>query len=338
MYDPGSTTQVNCTDTTIYGPGPDIYLRLGTNLELTAPYPGTLTYVVPANMALGSNELAVSVGAGPATIDVSCAPPTPPDDDNDGIPNNNDNCPNVANPGQENNDGDAQGDACDPDDDNDGVNDGQDAFPFNASRAVSCDPGYYGAFSCVAAQPGQYVDSSGELQPSPCPVGYYQPDAGASSCLLADAGYFVATADATQQTMCADGFTSEAGAVECYRLDTDNDGVPDASDNCPTVANADQANNYGTELGDACEDSDGDGVGDNVDAFPTDPNEQYDSDGDGVGATADCDDTRADIYPGATEIINDGIDQDCDGVDLSPTQAHPKSSGVRLESQFAAGH
>jgi len=34
-------------------------------------------------------------------------------------------------------------------------------------------------------------------------------------------------------------------------------------------------------------DSDGDGVGDNADAFPTNPNEQYDSDNDGVGNNAD---------------------------------------------------
>jgi len=49
-----------------------------------------------------------------------------PDDDNDGVPDTGDNCALTANPGQQNNDGDAQGDVCDPDDDNDGVLDTAD--------------------------------------------------------------------------------------------------------------------------------------------------------------------------------------------------------------------
>ena len=45
--------------------------------------------------------------------------------------------------------------------------------------------------------------------------------------------------------------------------DGDNDGVPDATDNCPLVANAGQANSDGDSLGDACDpDANGDGIAD----------------------------------------------------------------------------
>jgi len=53
-----------------------------------------------------------------------------PDTDGDGVIDIDDNCPATYNPGQENNDGDDQGDACDPDDDNDGVLDDVDVCPF----------------------------------------------------------------------------------------------------------------------------------------------------------------------------------------------------------------
>ena len=43
------------------------------------------------------------------------------DTDNDGILDETDNCVNTPNPGQEDNDGDGVGDACDDDDDNDGI-------------------------------------------------------------------------------------------------------------------------------------------------------------------------------------------------------------------------
>lgn len=46
---------------------------------------------------------------------------TPPDSDSDGIPDAQDNCPDIANNDQLNNDNDAQGDICDDDDDNDGL-------------------------------------------------------------------------------------------------------------------------------------------------------------------------------------------------------------------------
>ncbi len=54
-------------------------------------------------------------------------------------------------------------------------------------------------------------------------------------------------------------------------------------------------------------DSDGDGIPDNNDD---------DDDNDGSIDTVDCQDTNAAIYPGAKEIADNGIDEDCDGKDL----------------------
>lgn len=82
--------------------------------------------------------------------------------------------------------------------------------------------------------------------------------------------------------------------------DFDGDTVPDASDNCPTVANADQADRDADGTGDCCDpdepDADGDGVADACDNCPTVPNPgQLDSDGDGVGdACPDCPDCDTD--------------------------------------------
>lgn len=73
-----------------------------------------------------------------------------------------------------------------------------------------------------------------------------------------------------------------------WLADTDGDGANDDDDNCAAVANSDQADLDGDGAGDACDpDVDGDDVGNESDAFPTNPAETTDSDGDGVGNNAD---------------------------------------------------
>ncbi|MCB9267294.1 MAG: T9SS type A sorting domain-containing protein [Lewinellaceae bacterium] len=73
--------------------------------------------------------------------------------------------------------------------------------------------------------------------------------------------------------------------------DGDGDGVADFEDNCPTTFNPGQADLDNDGLGDECDDDrDGDGVANNIDAFPDDPTETSDNDSDGIGDNADPDD------------------------------------------------
>ncbi|MDQ3147665.1 MAG: thrombospondin type 3 repeat-containing protein, partial [Actinomycetota bacterium] len=73
------------------------------------------------------------------------------------------------------------------------------------------------------------------------------------------------------------------------RPDGDGDGVPDESDNCPSVPNPDQINSDGVGSGDAC-DADGDGYSDDFDNCPSVANDQVDTDGTGGGDACDPDD------------------------------------------------
>jgi len=71
--------------------------------------------------------------------------------------------------------------------------------------------------------------------------------------------------------------------------DSDQDGLIDVCDNCPTVANADQADNDQDGIGDVCDsDDDNDNIPDTIDNCPLVANpDQLDTDGDGVGDACD---------------------------------------------------
>ncbi len=62
---------------------------------------------------------------------------------------------------------------------------------------------------------------------------------------------------------------------------------------------------------------DGDGSVSDIGAYGGPDNDIEDADGDGFANVVDCDDADASINPGATEVVDDGIDQDCDGIDLT---------------------
>jgi MYXO-CTERM domain-containing protein len=111
--------------------------------------------------------------------------------------------------------------------------------------------------------------------------------------------------------------------------DTDADGVEDAADNCPTVANADQDDTDGDGAGDACDvcpavvdaeqaDADDDGVGDACDNCPHAQNApQDDEDGDGEGdACDDCLNDPEDLCETADDVDDPGCG--CDGTGGAP--------------------
>ena len=61
----------------------------------------------------------------------------PPDTDNDGVIDSEDNAPTVVNQDQTDSDNDGSGDASDTDDDNDGTSDDKDDCPYNENN--TCD-------------------------------------------------------------------------------------------------------------------------------------------------------------------------------------------------------
>ena len=166
---------------------------------------------------------------------------TPPDADSDGITDSVDNCPTTGNSDQANSDGDARGDAC-------------DLCPYNwqsdennadgDSWEDACD-------NCPNTWQSDQTDSDFDGQGDACD--------GWCGNAICDAG---------------EDFNS--CSTDCPAPDSDGDGAPDGSDNCPSY-NPSQSDMDGDGLGDECDncsnmynpdqtDSDYDNVGDVCDS------------------------------------------------------------------------
>ncbi len=182
-----------------------------------------------------------------------------------------DNCPAVANPGQENADGDALGDACDPcptDPTNDGDLDGvcdQDNCPFvpNSGQEDADQDGLGDACdNCPGVPNVAQTNLDGDAFGNAC-----------DNCPLRT-NQDQADADVDGAGDVCDNCLLSANPTQA---DVDADLAGDACDNCPALSNPTQANGDGDTYGDACDpcpldpanDADGDGSCAEVDNCPT---------------------------------------------------------------------
>ena len=90
------------------------------------------------------------------------------------------------------------------------------------------------------------------------------------------------------EMVCGEGQTlnRQNNTCEASNNDSDNDGVPNGSDNCPNTIITNQANTDNDSMGDACDmDDDNDDVPDTRDVFPTNACASVDTDEDGMPDT-----------------------------------------------------
>lgn len=87
------------------------------------------------NITFSENGDDVALDWSAVYVVVNCEPVIIVDTDNDGTPDDEDNCPAQSNPAQDDNDSDGEGDLCDEDDDNDGVTDDDDNCPTDSNNS-----------------------------------------------------------------------------------------------------------------------------------------------------------------------------------------------------------
>jgi hypothetical protein len=255
-----------------------------------------------------------------------------PDKDGDDVLDLGDNCPDVANPGQENHDLDPMGDLCDPDDDNDLSADEEDCEPFNPAVYPgalelcdgldqncdgSADDGFGdadadGLMDCVDP------DDDGDTVPDGidnCPLEPNLAQSDLDSDGLGDACDPDLDGDLDPNaTDCAptDPLRGHTLQESCNGLDDDCDGDADEG-----FADLDK-----DLLADCLDpDDDNDGTADGEDNCPVTPNpSQTDLDKDGIGDACE-DDTDGDLDPNPTDCapqdpaVHHGADELCNGKD-----------------------
>ena len=266
------------------------------------------------------------------------------DEDGDGIGDEVDNCPSIANPLQANFDNDTLGDVCDDDDDNDAVLDVDDQCTQGYLDWTSTALTDHDGDGCSDATEDTDDDNDGVTDSSDlCSKGALSWQSSSSTdydsdgcqdatedldddndriCDATDSdNIWACTPSSASVDLCPTSSLSFFSNIEndadrdgCEDsgedLDDDNDGFTDDIDTCPRDAGT---SSLGMELG--CDDYDLDGYSDSTDVFPTEPTQWLDSDQDGYG-----DNVNGFQGDGCTDVVGDSTedrfgcpDADADG-------------------------
>jgi len=166
-------------------------------------------------------------------------PPALVDLDFDGIPDGEDNCPDVGNASQTDGDGDGVGDACD----------GCPSDPLKTAPGV-----------CGCGVVEDLTDSNDNSIPDCTETDYCPDDDSKLSPGQCGCGNPDTDSDSDGTADCNDGCPADPGKLEpgqcgcgVQDVDDDFDLTADCNDNCVGVANPDQADCDGNDVGDACD-------------------------------------------------------------------------------------
>ena len=122
------------------------------------------------------------------------------------------------------------------------------------------------------------------------------------------------------------------------QVDTDNDGVDDSCDNCPTISNPQQADADNDFVGDACDNCPNAYNPDQIDTDNDGDGDACDQDWDNDGRTNDQDNCPLQHNPNQEDSDGDGVGDACDNCLTEPNLGSQETILEDLQESLSENH